>query len=309
MSTRTALSGALLVLLTLAGPASAGSWRFALIGDTPYSEQERRDLPQMLQQIGDSGAAFVVHVGDIKNGRDRCDDALYEDRRQLFEASPAPFVLVPGDNEWTDCDRLSAGAYDPQERLGHLRRVFFTTPQSLGQKKIRLERQSAAYPEHVRFRLGPVLFVGLNVPGSNNNRGNGAQPGAEFQARMPQVLAWLREGYALARQDKLRAVVLLFQANPAFVNHARGLAHSGYQDFLDVLRQEALAFPGQSVAVHGDTHMSRIDHPMRDESGRVIERFTRVETFGYPIPGWTEGVIDDDAPAVLRFTPHPWGQP
>jgi hypothetical protein len=34
----------------------------------------------------------VIHDGDIKNGGERCDDAIYEDRLALFGSSHHPFV-------------------------------------------------------------------------------------------------------------------------------------------------------------------------------------------------------------------------
>ncbi len=287
-------------------PAAAETWRFALIGDTPYSEHERAELPKMLEAIADHGVELVAHIGDFKNGSSRCDDAVFEDRRQLFAASRVPFVFVPGDNEWTDCARLSNGAYDPLERLDRLRSLFWATPRSLGQKSIALERQPGNYPEHTRFRLGPVLFVTLNIPGGNNNRSAGDWPGDEFKVRNPAVLAWLKDSFALARRETLAGIVVLFQANPGFNALAQGFPASGYREFLLVLREETLNFAGQVVAVHGDTHVSRIDQPLRDTQGHIVRNFTRVETFGYPVMGWTRGLIDTEHPALFRFEVHPW---
>ena len=293
-------------MLGWAALAGAETWRFAMIGDTPYSDSERRELPRMLDAIAESHVDFVVHVGDIKNGQSRCDDAVFKDRQQLFDGNPAPFIFVPGDNEWSDCGRVSNGAYDPLERLAALRRLFWEQPDSLGRKRIALERQPGAYSEHSRFRRGPVLFVTLNLPGDDNNYGRRSEPRQEFLERNPVVLAWLQESFALARRDKLAGIVLLFQANPGFAHFSEGLPHRGFRDFLEALRQETLDFSGQVVAVHGDTHISRIDQPLRDAGGKKIPNFTRVETFGYPLMGWTRGMIDTDSPALFRFEIHPW---
>lgn len=298
--------GATVAFALAATLASAESWRFALIGDTPYSDYERAELPRMLDAIADHHVNFVAHIGDIKHGSARCDDAVFEDRRQLFDGSRVPFVFVPGDNEWSDCDRLSNGAYAPLERLGKLRRLFWRDNLSLGQKKLALERQSGAYPEHARFRIGPVLFVTLNLPGGNNNWGLTREASAEFRARNPVVIAWLKESFALARREALPGIVLLFQANPGFKHFAQGLPHEGYREFLTVLRNETARFPGVVVAVHGDSHQSRIDQPLRDNAGHSLPNFTRVETFGYPFMGWTRGIIDTDNPALFRFETHPW---
>jgi len=295
-----------LCLLGWMSAASAEIWRFGLIGDTPYSDYERAELPKMLAAMAESPVELIAHIGDIKSGGDRCDDALFEDRRQLFNQSRVPFIFAPGDNEWTDCHRLSNGGYVPTERLARLRQLFWADGKSLGQQAMPLEAQSSAYPEQVRFRLGPVLFVSLNVPGSDNNWGPNERPSAEYAARNPQVLAWLRDSFSLARREKLRGIILLFQANPGFKHFAQGLPNLAYRDFLVTLRDETLHFPGEVVAVHGDTHSNQIDHPLRDEMGRRMKNFTRIETFGYPLMGWTRGIIDSDGPSLFRFENYPW---
>lgn len=286
--------------------AHAETWRFALIGDVPYSDYERAQLPKMLENIADSQAELVAHIGDFKHGKERCDDAIFEDRLQLFNASRIPFIFVPGDNEWTDCSRKSNGAYEPLERLSRLRSLFWPNDQSLGRKKLALVRQSEHTPEHARFRLGPVLFVSLNIPGGNNNWSKTDNPSSEYLARNPLVLGWLKESFAIARAEGLSGIVLLFQADPGFTNFAMGMPHPSYREFLAVLRDETIKYPGQVVAVHGDSHISRIDKPLRDKRGNQITNFTRVETFGYPAMGWTRGVIDSESPILFNFETHPW---
>lgn len=310
---RAAVNGifALKIVLTATlagwGSLAAGeTWRFAVIGDTPYSDSQRRELPRMLDAIAEHHVDFIVHIGDIKNGQSRCDDAVFIDRQKLFDATPQPFIFVPGDNEWTDCRRVSNGAYDPLERLDYLRTLFWLQPKSLGRKTIALERQPGAYREHSRFRLGPVLFVTLNLPGDDNNYGRRDEPRPEFTERNPAVLAWLTDSFALARREHLAGIVLMFQANPGFRNFSEGLPHRGFREFLETLRRETLRFPGQVVAVHGDSHISRIDQPLRDGNGKRIGNFTRVETHGYPQMGWTRGIVDTDSPTLFRFETHPW---
>ncbi|PKO87558.1 MAG: hypothetical protein CVU18_10260 [Betaproteobacteria bacterium HGW-Betaproteobacteria-12] len=295
-----------LLLLACTLPASAETWRFGLIGDTPYSEGERIELPKMLAAMTDSPVDFIFHIGDIKNGQSPCDDAVLADRHALFNASRVPFIYLPGDNEWTDCRRVSNGSYDSLERLDKLRQLFWHEPYSLGQRRLPLERQPGDYPEHSRLRVGPVLFVTFNLPGDDNNYGPGEEPRPEFAARQPQVLAWLADSFDLARRERLAGIVLLFQANPGFANYSRGLPHRAYRDFLDELQRELANFAGQVVVVHGDTHISRVDHPLRDPDGQPLPRFTRVETFGYPLMGWTRGIIDTESPELFRFESTPW---
>ena len=292
--------------LFVAVAAQAESWRFAVIGDTPYSDRERRELPSMLGEIAGERPEFVIHVGDFKKSSERCSDEIFLDRQRLFNDSKAPLIYVPGDNEWTDCKRLVAGHYDEQERLDKLRQLFFAEPRSLGQKTIALERQSSQRPEQLRWRLGPLLFVTLNVPGPNNNFGMRQTASEEFLLRNPALIDWLKQGFATARREQSAAVVIAMQGNPGLKHFAAGLGHSGYRELLETLRSETLEFPGQVLLIHGDTHWQRIDHPLRDpETGKPLVNFTRLESFGYPFMGWVEVVADTQAPGLWRFVVHP----
>ena len=175
--------------LLLATTAQAETWKFAVIGDIPYSDFERREMPALLKLIEDEQPEFIVHAGDIKHSTTKCSDNILLDRKTLFDSSRVPFLYTPGENEWTDCKILVAGHYDPVERLKRLREIFFAEPQSLDQRKIAVERQSADFPENLRWRFRPVLFLTLNVPGPNNNYGTRKQPSPEFAARNPAILA------------------------------------------------------------------------------------------------------------------------
>lgn len=296
--------------LLLAAAAHAETWRFALIGDTPYNDDERRALPQMLDTIAVQQPAFIVHAGDIKKGSARCSDELFLDRRSLFNASSVPLLYAIGDNEWTDCRRLVAGGFKQTERLEKLRELFFAEPFSLGKTRLPVEQQPGAYPEHLRWRLGPVLFITLNVPGGNNNYGRKMEPDAEFLARNPFVVDWLQQAFATACRDQLAGIVIVMQANPNLKHFTAGLTHSGYRDLLETLRQETVTFPGQVLLVHGDTHWQRIDQPLRHPQTKLpVRNFTRVETFGYPFMGWVNVTIDSEDPQLFRFTAHPYKPP
>ena len=295
---------AALFLLTT-GLVHAETWRFAVIGDVPYSRYERNEMPQLLENIAAEHPEFIIHAGDIKLSSDECTDELFLDRHQLLDSSSVPVIYTPGDNEWTDCRRLSAGRYDEIERLNKLRALFFSGPRSLGKRTVPVEQQSAKTPENLRWRLGPVLFLSLNVPGPNNNFGIGQKPSAEFLARNPLLIEWLKQGFTIARQEHSVGIVIVMQANPGFKHFAAGLGHSGYREMLETLLGETLSFPGEVLLIHGDTHWHRIDHPLFDrERGRRVENFTRLETFGYPIMGWAKVIIDTESPSLFRFESH-----
>ncbi|MEY4644911.1 MAG: hypothetical protein RLZZ596_1742 [Pseudomonadota bacterium] len=306
------LSGSNLLAQTLPLPPPMS---FGLFGDTPYSQWEREQLPAMLEAMGHEGLAFAVHDGDIKNGSSVCSDQVFLDVLGVFRAAPLPLVYVPGDNEWTDCHRSNNGRYDSAERLRKLRELFFQGDHALGQGRLKLTRQSedsrySEYRENVRWEMGGVLFVGLNLPGSDNNyhgASRGSGPVAEFFARGAANHAWLAQSFALARHKKLAGVLLVIQGNPEFEAASAGQIKPGYRHFIEQLRAETQAFAGQVVLVHGDSHLQKIDQPLLDERAQaLVANFTRVETFGYPFMGWIKGVVDLKDPKVFRFEPRRW---
>ena len=303
------------LLVLLAGMASAQPISFGLFGDTPYSHWERARLPELMAEMDREELAFVVHDGDIKSGGSVCSDEVLRDMLGVFQASRHPLIYVPGDNEWTDCHRHSNGGYDPLERLGKLRELFFAGDQALGQRPLLLERQSrdpafASYRENVRWEAGGALFVGLNLPGSENNfhgttRSGGPVP--EFVSRSAANRAWLAQAFAQARANKLAGIMIVIQANPGFEDFSAGKIRPGYQGFLTQLREETQAFAGRVVLVHGDSHRQQINQPLLHSVSReVIKNFTRVETFGSPFMGWIKATVDATDPQVFRFSPRPW---
>lgn len=303
-------------LLTL--PAHAETLSFGLFGDMPYNPWQRDNLPELIAEMDSENLAFVVHDGDIKNGSSVCSDEVLKGIQAVFQKSATPLVYVPGDNEWTDCHRKSNGGYDPLERLEKLREWFFAGDVALGRRPLKLLRQSrdpafAKYRENVRWEAGGVLFVGLNVPGSDNNfdgtrRGSG--PVAEFIERGAANKAWLAQAFALARGRKLAGVLIVIQGNPGFHAANAGNPSPGYRDFLTQLREETQAFAGQVVLVHGDTHHHQINQPMEDPNTKeTVKNFTRVETIGAPFFGWVRGTVDAADPQVFKFTPRYWKTP
>jgi hypothetical protein len=288
---------------------------FGLFGDLPYNDRERTQLPKLIEEMDREHLSFVVHDGDIKNGHSECSDAVFKDMLGVFQASAHPLIYVLGDNEWTDCHRKNNGSYDPLERLEKLRSVFFPDELSLGRQKLQLERQSAdpafaMYRENVRWIAAGVIFVGLNLPGSDNNyNGTGKEPvpAREFVERSRANQAWLAQAFDLARKRSLRGLMLVIQANPDFDALQSGKPTPGYRDFLWQLREETQAFAGEVVLVHGDTHSHRIDQPLLDpKTGEPLKNFRRVETYGSPFPGWVKATADTADPRVFRFEARPY---
>jgi hypothetical protein len=247
----------------LAGCAQLGSlpgsqFAFGVLGDTPYSENEVVKLDRLIERINAQDLAFVVHVGDIGTSAasQACSDAWLEARQRQFAKIRHPFVLLPGDNEWSDCERHGL---DPQRRLAAWRKLFCT-------KTAGLERQPG-HCENARWQSGGMAFIGLNVPG-------GGSPDLG-DARMAATLEWLDESLALAESRDDRRIVVFLHADPRFERVGRGDA---YARLRAVLATHAAWFKGRLILVHGDTHVYRVDEP--------LPGLQRVEPWGAPFVSW-----------------------
>ncbi|HEX2042371.1 MAG TPA: hypothetical protein VHF24_06995 [Acidimicrobiales bacterium] len=273
---------------------------FGLWGDMPYTDETEAKVTTMIAEMNAAGLAFSVFDGDLKGGGP-CSDRVYAEALARFNSLAAPLVYVPGDNEWTDC----GGSADPSERLAHLRRVLCAGDRSLGQRTMPLERQSRQYPEHTRWRAGGVVFVGLHVVGSNNNKDNDA---AEHAARDAAARAWMRESFDAAIHERAAGVMIVIQANPGFevISPADRAAErlDGFDAFLDALRAETRRFARPVALVHGDTHRYRLDHPLIERSGAPIPNLVRLETWGHPFVSWVKATVDARDPQVFRFEPQ-----
>lgn len=286
--------------------AIATQFDVALIGDLPYNTEQDAKFFNLIKDINQSKVAFVVHDGDFKSSATRCTDELFLQRRDLFQTFRHPLIFIPGDNEWTDCHRTGG---DPIERLAKLRQIFFAQPESLGQQRLKLTRQSSdsrysGFPENVRWAYGNVLFVGLHVVGSNNNFGRTSEADKEYAQRNAANLSWLSSSFALARKDQRDGVMLIVQANPGFELSSNDPNRTGFNDFIAALETETLAFDKPVVLVHGDSHYFRIDKPLVNTNNRKrIEQFTRVETFGSPDVHWLKATVDPQDPNLFSFDP------
>lgn len=305
---------------------------FALWGDMPYATPRTVDtqspkIPRLIADINAAKVAFTVFDGDIKSGSSLCSNDVYTKAITYFNTSKASMIYVPGDNEWTDCHRKNNGGYNNLERLNYIRQTMAVSPFSYGHRPLALERQGTAgglYAENVRWKYGDVVFVGLNVPGSNNNL---VKPGecissksvrtqvecdadtAEYVARNAANIEYLKASFQKAKAEKAVGVMVIIQADPGFdlpetetFNERILPGFEGYTEFLETLAAETTSFGGQVVLAHGDTHFFKVDKPLINQAS-LLANFTRVETFGSPNIHWVKVSVDSRSRNVFEFEP------
>lgn len=172
-----------------------------------------------------------MHVGDLGSSttEEACGDAWLTARKQQFSRIRHRFVIVPGDNEWSDCR-------NPIARLERWRQIFCEEP--------------SAYCEHRRWEAGGWVFATLNVPGNNNNLGH-----PEHAPRMARVLSDLQD--SALRAEKRNGLVIFFQADPFDT-----VRRSGYEELVMELAALGRRMPGRVIVVHGDTHLYKDDEPL-----------------------------------------------
>jgi hypothetical protein len=313
------------------------AYAIGLWGDLPYSTtQATVGVPNLIADMNSQDLAFTAHDGDLKAGSTECTDSIYTQALAYFNSLRAPAVFTPGDNDWVDCDRTPG--YNDRVQLDKERGLFFSTPFTLGQHRLREEVQQtplclgasgpAACVENRRFTLGGVTYATLNVQGTCNNlcdskAGSGDADPTEYAARNAADIAWMQETFDEAKARHSAAVMFISQADPGFnddqvqgaptrnpltlVEDDAQASTDGFGDFLRALRDETIAFGRPVVYVHGDSHYFRIDKPLENSAGQRLENFTRLETFGdHQENGnndvnWVKVLIDPRSREVFSF--------
>lgn len=329
------------VLLAIAGLAgttdtAAQTFQFAAVGDTGYSKKSEAEFDRMIAAMNRENLAFVVHVGDIQadprpyeRNPDRvsmpCTDESLNKVLSQFQSSNHPFVLTPGDNDWTDCHLLKARKADPLEQLAKVRTLFFPDGRSLGKKTMTVESQAkdpvfTKFRENLSWVTNGVSFATFHFVGSNNNWGRTPEMDAEATERTAANLAWLKKAFADARTRNSIGLVLITQANPGFetqwtpslkdryfrlfpgVTPPKEEKPSGFAPLLKALDEEMQTYDRPTLFVHGDTHIFHISKPLvSKKTNRFVDHFTRLEVFGDPDSHWVRVTVDPAKPALFTI--------
>lgn len=292
---------------------------FAVISDIPYSDAEYAALEHpdgvIAKAIKALDPPLLIHLGDFKLARAGCTDELFKDRyRQIAQLHPHRTIYTPGDNDWTDCDRLTfnfSTRYDELERLEFLRQIFFNQDElQLSKDIVGLIRQQG-FVENARWQLGDILFATLHLPGTNNGRNQIERSNKEdaFHAadlRDQYNEAWLVQLFQTAQSNSsIEAVVIAFHAdiyeyendNKPACSKAIRTNCNGYQKILERIKNLVTQFEKPVLTMHGDSLPYCFNQPYED-----IPNLWRLNAAGDRVYMEVSQVVFDSTDRTKPFT-------
>lgn len=261
---------------------------------------------------------FAIFSGDTKDGGSKCSNEIILDGLEnYFTKLNVPTLYAVADNEWTDCHRISNGSYDPIERLEKIRMYFFSKNTMQGKNPLKVQREGKKgkkFSENSRLIYNNVMFVALNVVGSNNNlvitekqcskKSNRTKKDCdmatkEYKERNEANIKWLNESFEIAKKKQLSGIVIVSHANMYYPFNLVDDGYNkkflpsldqnnGFTDFFNTLVTQTHLFKGQVLLVMGDSHYFKIDKAMNEKDGTATQNFTRVVVFGGNETSWIE---------------------
>jgi len=205
---------------------------FYAMADAPYTDHERENImPYQIKNLS-SSADFLVHLGDLQDAADGCQESAYQAASAILKQSNIPVFVIPGDNDINDCADFEHGEEQWTKHFRHLDKnwdhSFFVTRWG------KLE-ESFAFLKH------RILLFGLNiVGGSPHSDSEWKRRHTEHLHRVKELMTKLKDEYDVA--------VLLAHASPSS-NHA---------DFFE--EEDGLASFVKEIGkpflhLHGDDHV------------------------------------------------------
>jgi hypothetical protein len=292
----------------------------AVFGDWPYNQNLLDNAPLLINSVNsDRDVSLVIHVGDIHSGSTACTSAAIlppistsnpgrnQEIYYQFQQFKDPVVYTPGDNEWTDCHKSKEkSSGNPLSELASVRSLFFARPgHTLGLNEKIVSTQARkfdpAYPadakfvENVMWNSSGVVFVTVNMPGSNNDStpwsGSFANPGAQMQEvseRTDADIRWLQAAFDQARDNHAKAVVIIQQADMWDPEALASGELGNYTHYVQKLADLSVQFGRPVLLLNGDSHVYGADHPLADPASatgkihgtQAVANLTRITVQG-----------------------------
>jgi len=213
---------------------------FTAMGDVPYTPQGFIDLAEQIEKHdGNSTSSFIMHLGDIKTSADSCNERRYQEVANVLQKSSIPLFIIPGDNEYNDCD-------DPIEAFAFWKKYFlhfhkkWAFPHAIEYDKERVENFSWVQED--------VLFIAINLVGGR------VYDSLEWNDRLRQDADWVEQSVN-RHESGVKALVLF---GHAFITDD---TMGKFTLFTDRFRQIAKAFNKPVLYLQGDGHVYIHDRP------------------------------------------------
>ena len=311
------------------------AFSFVALGDTAYTEERYVEYEELIQTINHSDAAFSIHVGDTI-GYQSCSQESDQRVSNFFEQFQKPVVYTPGDNEWRDCnfesddwnEKTEARNYTFRlERLETLRRLYFSKPESLGQTKLHVTRQSdvsdfSNMVENSYWIHNDVLFATVHIVGSANGMSAWSEATSLESIRRAKANgAWIDTLAEIVAEQDIKAVVLamhagLFADGMASGEMSKIVGHrirdgffSSYGHTVFELLPLFNSFEKPILVIHGDFHEFIVDRPFltynseKDPDQNRNKHVIRLQVFGAPESKAVKITVEPDTPWVFGFSP------
>ncbi len=354
------LSSALIIALAMLSPStfardierddftSTKPVTIAVFGDWPYNQNLLQNAPLLIDSINaDEKVSLVMHVGDIHSGSAACTSAdilppiaasnpgwnqkVYFQFQQFIK----PVVYTPGDNEWTDCHKKKEFySGDPLKELAAVRSLFFAKPGhtlGLNERTVWTQAQhfDPAYPtdaqfvENTMWVNGKVLFVMVNMPGSNNDTlpwsaafSNPVAQDKEVAERTAADIRWLQAAFKLAEKSHAQAVVIGQQADMWDPEAVVSNELYNYSPYVQKLADLAVEFGRPVLLLNGDSHVYGEDKPLADPTSpagmihhtQAVPNLTRITVQGSTTAPaeWLRLTIDPHKPQIFSWGNVPY---
>lgn len=221
---------------------------FSAIGDVPYSDAFADSLRINLIKFNKHhNSSFLIHLGDIKSGSTPCEETKYQLVADILMLSEVPVFIIPGDNEYNDCE-------DPKEAFALWNKYFYHFHENWEvpwETSYQLEQL-----ENFTWVKNDVLYVGLNLVGGH------VHDSSEWDIRLEQSANWI--GSLLEKDDTFKAMVVFGHAN---MNNAP----EKFELFTDKFRALAANFKKPILYLHGDGHYWIKDRPWKEQNIQRVQ--------------------------------------
>lgn len=249
---------------------------FVVMGDMPCCDKEKPMLAlpngKLASAIKSLNVPVMVHYGDFMSGAESCTDEIYAKRKaQMYAMNPHRVIYVPGDNEWTDCDRTYLKKrFGELERLEKLRTLFYKDESmNLSQDIPNLVRQKEQI-ENSMWKIDNLLMGTMHIVGTHNGRTNIVMGDVNttldaVDQRDTNNMQWLDTLFKKAKSAS--GLVVLFHADiykfkkdvQACTKKNRKKCDS-YKNIRNRIEELALAYKKPVLVVHGDTNAYCFNH-------------------------------------------------